>query len=271
MNVFISWSGELSGAVAELLAAWLPDVIQRVKPWLSREDIDKGSIWSNELNEALSTTLGILCVTQENKNAPWLLFEAGALSKGLTKVRVCPLLIDLHREDVQLPLSIFNLTLADNVEMLKLVKSINSADPENKLPDDRLKKAFDQHWPDFDRQFKTAREKYRTTTKARKRTGDEMIVEVLEITRAIQRAMERAESKEQFAFSPLSGVTPPLGAGVALENPFPKYTYVGSSPGTGKTEVFAFLQMLDQLKKAAESKKAAEDKPVKEGDTPSES
>ncbi len=90
MTVFISWSGALAKAVAQLLDSWLPDVIQGVKTWLSTEDIDKGSIWSGKINEALSTTVGILCVTQENRNAPWLLFEAGGLSKGLTKARVCP-------------------------------------------------------------------------------------------------------------------------------------------------------------------------------------
>jgi len=91
MHVFISQSGPLSKAFAELLATWLPDVIQRVKPWVSSQDIDKGSLRPNEINEALSTTVGISCVTQENKDAPWLLFEAGALQKGLTKARVCPL------------------------------------------------------------------------------------------------------------------------------------------------------------------------------------
>src|SRR5256885_2321866 len=166
MTVFISWSGALSEAVAELLNSWLPDVIQRVKPWLSSENIDKGSIWSGELNEALSTTVGILCVTQANKNAPWLLFEAGALSKGLTKSRVCPMLIDLQREDVQLPLSIFNLTLPDKTDMLKLLKTINSADPENALSVERLEKALEQRWPDFEAKFQAILTKHKTTTKA---------------------------------------------------------------------------------------------------------
>lgn len=80
MIVFISWSGALSEAFADLLSNWLPDVIQRVKPWISSQDIDKGSLWSSELTEALATTIGVLCVTQENKDAPWLLFESGALS-----------------------------------------------------------------------------------------------------------------------------------------------------------------------------------------------
>lgn len=201
MIVFISWSGELSGAFAELLRNWLPDVIQRVKPWISSQDIDKGSLWSSELNDALATTVGVLCVTQENKDAPWLLFEAGALSKGLTKSRVCPLLIDLRREDVRPPLSLFNLTLPDEADMWKLVKSIDAADPENKLPEERLKRAFDQRWPDFDRESKAAREKHRTRAPVRERTEKELMVEVLDIVRKLQR--DNAESKERLPFSSL--------------------------------------------------------------------
>src|SRR5438046_8383902 len=106
MNVFISWSGSLSKAFGELLVTWLPDVIQRVKPWLSSQNIDKGSLWPREINEALTTTLGILCVTQENKHAPWLGFEAGALETGLTEPRRCPLLIDRGKKESEAALAV---------------------------------------------------------------------------------------------------------------------------------------------------------------------
>src|SRR5438046_9762096 len=103
MNVFISWSGSLSKAFGELLVTWLPDVIQRVKPWLSSQNIDKGSLWPREINEALTTTLGILCVTQENKHAPWLWFEAGGLEKGMTEAPSGPLLNGVGTEDWDTP------------------------------------------------------------------------------------------------------------------------------------------------------------------------
>src|ERR1700687_1036205 len=126
MTVFISWSGPLAEAVAQHLDSWLPSVIQSVKTWISSNDIEKGSIWSAELNDALSTSVGIICVTRENKEAPWLLFEAGALSKGQTKARVCPLLIDIQKRDLEPPLSHFNLTIPEHDDMLKLVKAINA-------------------------------------------------------------------------------------------------------------------------------------------------
>jgi hypothetical protein len=42
MNVFISWSGERSKKVAELLDNWLQCVLQSVKPWMSSRGIDRG-------------------------------------------------------------------------------------------------------------------------------------------------------------------------------------------------------------------------------------
>jgi hypothetical protein len=45
MNVFISWSGGYSKAVAEVLKSWLKCVLQGTNPWLSTRDINRGSDW----------------------------------------------------------------------------------------------------------------------------------------------------------------------------------------------------------------------------------
>lgn len=85
MKVFLSWSGERSKAVAELLNDWLCCVIQAARPWVSTRDLDRGSLWFGEINEQLKdTSIGIICLTQENRVRPWILFEAGALAKGLS-------------------------------------------------------------------------------------------------------------------------------------------------------------------------------------------
>ena len=76
MKVFLSWSGERSRLVATLLDEWLRCVLQAIRPWISTKDIDRGSLWFSEIQDQLQdVTTGIICLTQENKEKPWILFE----------------------------------------------------------------------------------------------------------------------------------------------------------------------------------------------------
>ena len=52
-NVFISWSGARSRAIADALREWLPAVIQTARPFMSETDIDKGSRGLDEIVRAL--------------------------------------------------------------------------------------------------------------------------------------------------------------------------------------------------------------------------
>ena len=81
-KVFISWSGDLSRKLGETLRDWLPSALQYVKPYFTPEDIEKGAKWSSEIAKELeSANIGIICLTRDNTEKPWILFEAGALSK----------------------------------------------------------------------------------------------------------------------------------------------------------------------------------------------
>src|ERR1700722_16316228 len=105
MKVFLSWSGETSKRVATTLRDWLPNVIQAIDPWMSSEDIAKGARWSSKIATELATTnAGIVCVTPDNSGAPWLNFEASALSKSVEKEMVCPYLFRMKPSDVTGPL-----------------------------------------------------------------------------------------------------------------------------------------------------------------------
>jgi len=110
-KVFISWSGELSNKVAEELRKWLPGVLQFVKPYFTPNDIDKGTRWSSEIaGELENSDVGIICLTKDNIERPWILFEAGALSKKINKSNVCTLLFNLEPTDLSGPLASFQST-----------------------------------------------------------------------------------------------------------------------------------------------------------------
>jgi hypothetical protein len=53
MNVFISWSGEVSRQLAEAVRDWLPNVLQSAKPYFTPADIEKGARWETDIAKAL--------------------------------------------------------------------------------------------------------------------------------------------------------------------------------------------------------------------------
>src|SRR6266481_2548978 len=97
-KIFISWSGEQSRFVAAELRHWISKVIQTVDPWMSEIDINAGARWMPEIEQALAESkFGISCVTAANRNAPYLLFEAGAIVSSVKKQSfLVPYLIDVE-------------------------------------------------------------------------------------------------------------------------------------------------------------------------------
>lgn len=146
MKIFISWSGDRSKALATALKDWLPTVLQYVQPWMSSSDINSGERWSNEIAKQLQeTNFGILCVTKENLEAPWLLFEAGALAKSMQDGRVIPLRLDVDVSDITGPLQQFHSEKADSEGVKKLLASLN-ASWTSPIADEILQNVFDPMW-----------------------------------------------------------------------------------------------------------------------------
>lgn len=155
MKVFLSWSGEISHKVAIIFRDWLPSVIQAIEPYVSSEDIDKGARWSTDIAEELeNSTFGILCVTRENIQTPWLNFEAGALSKSMDKSYVSPFLFDIKRSEVNGPILQFQSTIFEKEDIKKLVLTLNKACGEGLLTEDRITKTFDVWYPSLEEQLK---------------------------------------------------------------------------------------------------------------------
>jgi hypothetical protein len=75
-KVFLCWSKCRSKAIAEAWERLLPEIIQGVQPVLSTE-FQKGKEWSKELRWDLDQArTGIVFLTPENVDAPWIHFEA---------------------------------------------------------------------------------------------------------------------------------------------------------------------------------------------------
>ncbi|MGI4734612.1 MAG: hypothetical protein ACRYG7_05645 [Janthinobacterium lividum] len=199
MKVFISWSGERSRQVAELLHTWIECVIQAVEPWVSSSDIDRGALWFTQIIDELSTTThGIICLTRENKEKPWILFEAGALAKGLASSRIYTLLVDLNPEDIRDPLAQFNHTRPTEVEMFKLVSSINRGLEGKGLKEGILANAFKTYWPQFQESFdKIINETEEATAPKVERPQEDILSEILNSVRGIDKRVRQIEDKTQ--------------------------------------------------------------------------
>lgn len=187
--------------MAELLDDWIQCVIQAVDPWLSSKDIDRGSLWFSEISDQLAnTSIGIVCLTKQNKDKPWILFESGALAKGLSANRVCTFLIDLDTSDIENPLAQFNHTFPDKESIWTLVRTINSALGEGKLKETILSKVFETYFPQFEKRFKeilktTPEEEVKT-----KRRGDEIMLEVLSSVRMLEKRLRVMEDRDNIVF-----------------------------------------------------------------------
>lgn len=179
MNVFISWSGEESKAYAEVFRQWLPKIIQACDPFYSPEDIKAGMRWSVEIADKLQETeIGILCLTRDNLNAPWLMFEAGALSKQLES-RVCPILFGLSPADIQGPLTQFQLNEFCPDGVYRVLSSINDLSKPNRLSLEVLKDSFDKWWPDLDSSISKAKPIVSSPSIASSRSERDLIEEIL--------------------------------------------------------------------------------------------
>ena len=147
MKVFISWSGERSHALAAALKEWIPPLLQSVDVWMSASDIEKGAMWDTTIAEHLSSAdLGIVCLTPENLQSPWILFESGALSKRVRKSRLCTYLLGLRPQDVPPPLGLFQHTVVEKEDTRTLIQTINGG-TERPLRSEAMNMLFDATWP----------------------------------------------------------------------------------------------------------------------------
>ena len=194
MKVFISWSGQRSEALATALRDWLPLMLHYVVPWVSNADIQAGERWSIEIAKELEeSNFGIICVTKENVNAPWILFEAGALAKSLQDGRVIPLLLDLDVKDISGPLAQFQAKKVGRADVKQVIQSLNAV-AAMPISESKLEALLDALWPKLEKQIgailpSTAPDKHL-------RPEGEILEEVVAALRRLEQKVHQADSAD---------------------------------------------------------------------------
>jgi len=194
MKIFISWSGPHSLGVALALRKALPNLFDKIELFVSSEDIRKGKRWRAEVSKELeASNFGIACLTPDNLEADWLHFEAGALTKSVKESSLYTFLVGLRPGDVSGPLSEFQHTTLDKEEVFKLIASINEAYGESKQAAERLRTLFDKFWwKDLEEAITNLPHPKKADKKP---NSDEMLYEVLEITRQMARNVRNDDAR----------------------------------------------------------------------------
>lgn len=187
MRVFVSWSGERSRGIGDILRRWMPSVIQAVRPYFSPDDVAKGARWNSEIAKELEASrIGLLVLTPENQDAPWLLFEAGALAKNLDRSKVCPILFGgLEPTDVKGPLVQFQAARFDPDDMKRLVKMMNAELGDGALGADVVDSVFDMWWPRLAEDVAKELASHGEIVGDTRRNERDILEELLAITRSI--------------------------------------------------------------------------------------
>lgn len=183
-KVFISWSGDLSKRLGEALRKWLPGVLQYVRPYFTPDDIEKGAKWNSDIARELEeANIGLICLTRDNIDKAWILFEAGALSKSFEKSRVCTILFNLDTTDLKGPLTSFQTTRFNKDDIKRLVDTINNAAGDDKLEHQVLENVFAMWWPRLEEQVAEILASHTEDNPEARRSDRDILEEMLALTR----------------------------------------------------------------------------------------
>ncbi len=193
MQIFLSWSGAQSRAIAAQFREWAPLVLHYLKPWMSDVDIKAGDRWAKEIGSVLEgCSFGIIFLTKENLKSTWLHFEAGALVKAVDEGRLIPLLFDVDITEVEQPLSWFQARIFNKETTLEVLKNINEHS-EEKIDDTRMEKLFAIAWDNLKSAIDNAPAPNAEDIPTR--SSDEILEDVVSNVKSIQRMILDLEAK----------------------------------------------------------------------------
>ncbi|MFY9937411.1 MAG: TIR domain-containing protein [Silvibacterium sp.] len=196
MRIFTSWSGDRSKTAALGLKSLLQDLFEEAVQVFVSDHITPGEAWAQRIGTELEQSeFGILCLTRDNWQSSWLLFEAGAIAKKFASSRVVPYLIDeLPPAAERSPLAQFQHVRADREGTYRLVESINTI-RESPKPSDRLERSFTKWWPDLEQTLKALQAS--NATQPALRTDRDLLEAILQRVEGLSRA--RNESRVELS------------------------------------------------------------------------
>lgn len=159
-------------------------MIQSIEPFFS-PNIDKGELWHNKLSQELSNTkIGIICLTKTNREAAWIMYEAGVLAKGMGLSCVAPIAFDFPLTELKGPLKHFHGTSFNKDDVLKLMQTINTTCGDPLLKDKALENAFEIRWPELSRKVNAILIEDASRQEMVDSSDRNILIEILELSRS---------------------------------------------------------------------------------------
>lgn len=144
MRIFLSWSGEISKRIADEIKVYIPIIFDDKVVFFYSPEIRKGEKWQEELFKNIANCKAtIICITPENKGAPWINFEAGVIAAN--EFKTCPIYFGFRDCSTEGPLSCFQATLYNKTDFFRLIESINN-ELDEKIDKEILKNLFEKNW-----------------------------------------------------------------------------------------------------------------------------
>lgn len=185
-KLFFSFAGSTSRELAAHLQEFYEYVLASATTFLSARDIGGGEPWAVRLLDELEqTNFGILCLTPDNFNEPWLHYEAGALSKQWKESHACCMLFgELQPTQIVGPLALRQHIPFKKDRVLALTRDINGTLTRPVGP--QLERLFNDYWDDLETKCIETLSRVSNQSVAPQRTNGDLLSEVLDRVRDIQ-------------------------------------------------------------------------------------
>jgi hypothetical protein len=182
---------------------------------MSKSDIYAGDRWQEALGKELEAcNFGILCITRQNLQSPWLTFEAGSLAKARSGSRVIPLLLDVDEGDITGPLSQFQAKRADKPGIEGMIQSINNGS-EPPVPEAKIKELFELLWTELEAKLQAIPSDIGDAPPKRQSEEilEELVLSVRSLEARVRGLSERAETVPSYYAAGVSAF--PRGARIS--------------------------------------------------------